>query len=258
MTEYDPNARAFASSEAKELVTAEVSPTESESTETATSGAEPVVEQEVPYSRFATANRRAREAEAAAESARQAYEELRASRTEVRETPRYGDLESEIQSRVIKLYGDNDTAKEIANIQIESMRQAAEIARKEARETVETREVSETKRIEANEQTIDERLEDLSSYLGRNITQKEEDSLLGIVDEYTPKDENGNYLGDTISFDKAWNILQMQQAQSGIRSSQSRATATALTSTRSSGEPSHSQDENFDPRDWNAFKKRLN
>ena len=60
--------------------------------------------------------------------------------------------------------------------------------------------------LEANEEIIDENLEGLAYYIGRELTPEEEDEILTIVDEFTPKDEKGNYLVDLLPFDYAWEI----------------------------------------------------
>ena len=67
-------------------------------------------------------------------------------------------------------------------------------------------------RINDNVSEIDDRLEDLTEYLGREMTEDETSAILDIVDEYTPKDKDGNYLVGLIPFDYAWEIYQAKKS----------------------------------------------
>ena len=60
--------------------------------------------------------------------------------------------------------------------------------------------------LEENVAEIDENMENLVAYIGRDLTEYEECRILEIVDEYTPKDKDGNYSEDLFSFEKAWRI----------------------------------------------------
>lgn len=63
-------------------------------------------------------------------------------------------------------------------------------------------------RVEANVQIIEDKFADLEEYLDREITEKEQDAILDIIDEFTPKDKDGNYLVDLLPFEYAWQIHQ--------------------------------------------------
>lgn len=67
-------------------------------------------------------------------------------------------------------------------------------------------------RINDNVSEIDDRLEDLTEYLGRELTEDETSAILDIVDEYTPKDSDGNYLVGLIPFDYAWEVYQAKKS----------------------------------------------
>lgn len=76
------------------------------------------------------------------------------------------------------------------------------------------RRLAEKARIEENERVIDDRLEYLARVAGRELTEEEQCGVLDIVDEYTPKDENGNYTGPVIPFLTAWKIyLELELAK---------------------------------------------
>ncbi len=69
--------------------------------------------------------------------------------------------------------------------------------------------------LDANIEIIDENLEGLSYSIGRELTEEEEDEILMIVDEFTPKNEKGNYLVDLLPFDYAWEIYQAKLKRKG-------------------------------------------
>lgn len=276
----DWNAPAFArAEESSSESTTEVSQTESGGGEpvvtpapveegTATSGAEPVVdEQKVPYSRFSTALSRAKEAEREAEEARRHAMELE-ERLRTREyQPSYapqGEQGVEIYKGVlpgswIRLYGDSDASREAYSLELIRQREIEERAERRAIEAYERRSTEERQALSSNERLIDDRLEDLSALLGRDLTEKEESAVLDIVDEYTPKDEYGNYAGDTIPFEKAWEIYEMRNEHVAQAAKKSRSNATAATSTRTEGEPTGREKnyENWNPQDWNAYRRRI-
>jgi hypothetical protein len=262
------DAPAFGASAAKtedtsETTTADVSQTESgESKEQGTSAPEPVVdEQRVPYSRFSKMRELAREAEARAEEAEARYLESLRAREErnVSQETISTHYKGDLPGFWVKLYGDSEASREAYAYELQRQNQIREEARRDAVEAVRAESQYERQTITANENEIDNRLDDLGSYLGRDLTPKEEDKLLDIIDEYTPKDANGMYAGDLISFDKAWEIYEMREGQSAAAGSRSRRQATALTSSRSEGEPSgdEKQKSDFDPRDWNAYRRRI-
>ncbi len=67
--------------------------------------------------------------------------------------------------------------------------------------------------LEENVAEIDENMENLVAYIGRDLTVYEECRVLEIVDEYTPKDKDGNYSEDLIPFDQAWKIFQTKKEE---------------------------------------------
>lgn len=227
------------------------------------SGNEPVTEQQVPYSRFRDAIEARREAERRAEEAeaREYAERERAERvaSKVRETPI--DFADAGYRAWAQIYGDNDNTRKAYAIELERQEALREEYRREAREAVHAEREYESRQVSSNIGVINERLEDFSLNLGRPISSTEESVLLDIVDEYTPVDAQGNYAGDLMSFEKAWEIMQMRQSQSNQRSSAVRRAPTALTSSRSQGETTAigkaESDKNWNPRDWNSYKKRI-
>lgn len=219
-------------------------------------------EQKVPYSRMKSVIDARREAEQRAEEAEQRLNEVLSRR----ETPSYRQEPQEVEPysgslpyHWAKMYGDNDTSRLAYSYELERQEALREEFRREALQAVREERNYESQVIATNERTIDERLEDLSYSLGRGLSEREEEALLSIADEYTPKDENGNYSGDLIPFDKAWEIYNLQQAQSVGSATRQRRAPTVATNTPTHGEPSNreSDNKNWNPLDWNSYSRRI-
>lgn len=69
----------------------------------------------------------------------------------------------------------------------------------------------ESLRVSDNMAILDKHISDLCDSIGRLLTEKEACDILDIVDEYTPKDKDGNYLGPLLPFDYAWEIYEIQK-----------------------------------------------
>ena len=195
-----------------------------------------VEEQKVPYSRLKTAIERTRQAEKEAQEARSRYEDLQSERETRRDVSRE-PYEEAIASRIKKLYGDNETSKEIIAIEIERSKQIEELAERKAYEAYDKRESISKSEVESNEKEIDRELEDLSLNLGRDITSDEEERLLVIADKYSPVGNDGKYLsGRPLPLDRAMEIMEMEDASKGQSAKRARSQATAATSSKTDGE----------------------
>ena len=251
------NARAFGEDpvvDSKENSTAEASQAESaEKKDEASSEADnSVVEQKVPYSRLKTVVERARLADQRAEEAERRLADLESRREESRGRSNE-PYEDAIAARIKKLYGDNDTSKEIIKIELARQKEIEEIAERKAYEALDRRESSSRSEIESNERVLEEKLEDFSLTLGRDLTQKEEDELLAIADQYSPTGEDGKYLsGEPLPLDRAWEIYEMKRDSQGQKSKRSRSEATELTgtSTDGDGDTKPADSESWRPGRW--------
>jgi len=57
---------------------------------------------------------------------------------------------------------------------------------------------------------IDKNLDALAKHIGRTLTDEEQEAVLDIVDEFMPKNEDGNYFWPLISFEKAWEVYELR------------------------------------------------
>lgn len=214
-----------------------------------------VEENRVPYSRFKNIHSRALEAE---RMAAQYEAELQALRTQqvYREPVRE---EASLPSYWVEMYGDSAASKRAWEIQQEQNNLIRQQAREEALSAVREEREMESTRISENLETIDERLDALSAFVGRDLSDREQSAILDIVDEYTPQDEDGNYLGEVIPFEKAWEIYELKNQVSASPRKQARNSIAGISGSQTQGETSIGGDKsnNFNPLDWDAWRKRV-
>lgn len=215
---------------------------------------EPSVEEnKVPYSRFKKYHDLAKEAQEEALMWKSQAEALRQIREEKVEST------NDLPDYWVEMYGDSEASKKAWGIQQRQNEQLKKEALEAAISAVREERESESARIEENVMTIDQNMEVLSEYVGRELTDKEQSALLDIVDEYTPKDDDGNYLGSILSFDKAWEIYELKNQAQSAPKKQARDSVAGLSGSKSQGETSITADKSkdFNPLDWNAWKKRV-
>lgn len=243
----DLNAPAFGPDSQKldaPVVEAEAEPIEVKKEETEDNSEE---ESKVPYSRFKKFHDEAIRLRQEAEEWRNRAETIKP------EAPK-----DDIPEFWKKLYGDSDASKEAWKIQSEQNETIKAEARKEALEAVRNERYEQAERTEANVQTLDDNFEDLSAFVGRDLTEKEQSEVLDIVDKYTPKDSEGNYAGPIMDFDKAWEIHELRNQVTKAPKTQARDAVASLTSSQSQGDTTITEkDKNFNPLDWNAWRKRI-
>jgi len=257
---FDPNAPAFGNEaqviekkeapETSEEVKEEVKEEIKEETPKEEVPVTPLVEEEnkVPYSRFKKFHDEATDL-------RQTVADLEAkfeAKQEVSNQP-------EVPSFWVKLYGDSPEAKEAWKIQSEQNQELVKHAKEEALEAVRNERHEETERVGENVEMIDNHFEALGDFVGRKVTDKEQSSILDIVDEYTPKDKDGNYAGQMLPFDKAWEVYEFRNNASKAPKKTSRDSVASLSGTQTQGQPSDKaeQDKNFNPLDWNSWRNKI-
>lgn len=209
---------------------------------------EPVVEEtKVPYSRFKKFHDRALEAEEEAAK-------WRAKAEAIKEPV----VENELPGYWKELYGDSEASQKAWKIQSKANQDLIEQARSEALEAIRNERGMEAQQVEQNIEKLDEGFENLSTLVGRDLTDKEQSAVLDIVDEYTPKSEDGSYAGAILPFEKAWEIYELKDKASKAPKVQARDSVAALSGNRTQGESTLTdKDKNFNPLDWNAWRNRI-
>jgi hypothetical protein len=222
--------------------------------EPSSSAEEAVVEESrVPYSRFKTAHERRLEAEEEARIANERYQELlnRQSRSSSPIQDSGDDWD-----RWVAMHGDSEASKRAYDFDQQRLRKIEELAEQRALEAIDRREEYQTRAISSNIEKLDEDVEFLEDQIGRRLTPKEEETILDIRDEYTAKDRNGNYAGELLPIEKAWEILELTSK----RSNRSRDEVTSLTNSSTQGESleeRRERDTNWRPGNWTSYSNRV-
>lgn len=220
----------------------------------AASGEEADANSPVPYKRFKKFHDAAKEAQDEA-----TYWRSEAQRLQGEFAKPAPIVVDDLPPQWAKLYGDSEASKDAWKVQKELNADILRQARQEALDSVRLQQQEEVEQVEANVERLDDSFEDLEAEVGRKLTEAEQSSLLDIVDDYTPKDRQGNYAGEILGFDKAWEIYQLKHGAAKSQHIEQRNSVANLTGSPSQGQPSQSeeQNKNWNPFDWNSYKKRI-
>lgn len=204
----------------------------------------------IPYSRFETVN----EAKIRAEERNKILEEELAKLKVSKDSNE--DVEEPPKEWLI-LYGDSPEAREAWKIQLNISQQLEEKAAEKAYERIAAREQEEAKIFEQNLESIEDSLiEFQEKILKRDLTETEENAILDIQDEFTPKGEDGKYLAPLLSPDKAFEIYNLRQQTANKTKSIARKRVVSLTGAGTEGNVSNSSAD-FNPSQWGSWRDKL-
>lgn len=207
------------------------------------------VEQRVPYSRF---KKKAEEVD----EYRTRIQDLEARLAEIDARNQEAKPQEDIQvpREWIELYGDSETSKKAWLIQEARERQLQEKAVEIAIQKLKAEKDYEEKALVDNEAYIDDSLAELEESIGRKITPKMEDEILGIVDEFSQTGKDGKYIS-MMPFDKAYEIYELRNAKKGIATQRARTSVADLTGNASEGDIDQS-DSSF-KRSWDSWREAI-
>lgn len=202
----------------------------------------------IPYSRFETVN----EEKIRAQERVKYLEEQLASKTPEAQTE-----ELDLPSEWVELYGNSDEAKRAYGLQMSLNERMQEQAAQKAVEMIEGRKTDQEKIVQENLQVIEQELTSFSDTLGRKLTEGEENAILNIQDEFTPKDEDGRYLSKLLSPDKAFEIHTLRQAQTVAKTKQSKNRVLAVTGANSEADSSNASGKDYNSQAWGSWRDKL-
>lgn len=206
----------------------------------------------IPYSRFESVNEAKIRAEAKAEMLEQQL--IQYQNSKVVETNKSDEIE--LPQEWVELYGDSEAAKKAYQVQIGFNERLLEQATEKAYEKLTNREREEKEAVNNNLEYIESNLLKFQEKLGRKLTEAEEDALLDIQDEFTQKDENGKYVSDLLSTDKAYEIYTLRNQTAKFAKSQARNKVVSITGASSEGDISTSSVD-FKPNVWGSWRDKI-
>lgn len=205
----------------------------------------------IPYSRFEKVNERA----VAAETRLAMLEEQLAANSTKNET---ADVTPE---EWIKMYGDNDDAREAWKLNQQLNERIKEEMKAQVLAEIDNRQKEAESEVERNLEYIEDNLAQFQDKLGRDLTEAEESAILDIQDEFTPKDDKGNYIAPLLSAEKAFEVYTLRQAGAKAEKSQARRRVVSVTGSSDSegdaGLAANSAFENFRPGMTGLWRDKL-
>lgn len=205
-------------------------------------------EQKIPYSRFKKKLDELTETTSKVAFLEGQLEELKQNRLESK------PVDVEVPPEWVKLYGDSEVSKDAYIVQLKREEQLQEKAVTQAIDRINKQRQEETERLSENESLLEENLSSLSDNLGKKLSNKQEEAILSIVDEFSPVGKDGKYLS-MFPFDKAYEIYQLRLSADGKPTRQARKKVADLTGTTSEGEVDSSSTPH--KRGWDNWRDEL-
>jgi len=208
------------------------------------------VEQRVPYSRFKKKAAEVDEYRSRIESLEQTLAQINTRNEEVAKPSE----DSSVPKEWIELYGDSETSKRAWKVQEARENQLQEKAVSIAIQRLKAERENESKALEDNEAYIDDSLGELQEQIGRKLSPKMEEEILGIVDEFSQTGNDGKYVA-MMPFDKAYEIYELRNAKKGLGTQRARASVADLTGNSSEGDIDSTDSPH--KRGWDSWREAL-
>jgi hypothetical protein len=152
------------------------------------------------------------------------------------------------------LYGDEEKSKKGYEVWEAAQADREQGLIDKALKTIQARETQDSVAVKREEENIDAEFDSFEEDSGTTLTAKEKVDLLNIVEEFTPKDDDGNYLGATIPLDKAYEILELKRSVPSAQTQQRKQLA-GITGGGRSGQGSTTP--TFRPGDWGGWRRAV-
>lgn len=201
----------------------------------------------IPYSRFEKVN----------EAKIRAEERLAILEEQIKGNNNNSNQEITPDEEWLEMWGDTPEARQAYLLdQKRKERDRIEMT-KSILEEIENREASKQTELEANLEYIEDNLANLESTLKRKLTDAEESAILDIQDEFTPKDDKGNYIAPLMAADKAFEVYNLRQNNIRTTKSVARKRVTSITGSSNDGESNGSSSSDYNPSAWGGWRKAL-
>jgi hypothetical protein len=207
-------------------------------------------EARIPYSRFETVNERAIRAE----------QELQDLKAQYANQPSQPQATGDMSPEWVELYGDSDASKRAWQLQQGMLEKSLSAIKDEAAKQA----VASLQRVQSEqaqqEAKVVEDMENAFTDFGaknkRTFSDSEQSAILDIMDDFTPKNDDGKYIISPLSYlEKAVQFHDMQVAQASLSKKEARRKAVTLTSAGSEGEPSNNKsNDHIRAGDWDSWR----
>ncbi len=150
------------------------------------------------------------------------------------------------------LYGSQEKSKQGYEVWEAAQQDRDQGLIDKALKTIQARESQDSIAVKKEEENIDAEFDSFEEDSGKELTAKERIDVLNIIDEFTPKDDDGNYLGATIPVEKAYEILELKRSVPSATTQQRKQLA-GITGGGGSGKSQSTQQ--FRPGDWGGWRR---
>ncbi len=203
----------------------------------------------VPYSRFEKVNQRAIEAEKELEILkRQAAENPTRSTSE----PHQGEL----PDYWVELYGDSDLSRKAWTAEQKRITAIEDRAAESAVRNLQKVQQEEAKRVEDTVEEMENAFQDFGAQLKREFSDAEQSAILDLMDDLTPKGEDGKYLVSPLTFlEKSVQFYDLQNQSKVSKKREAKQKAASLTGGGSEGAPENTAPTgHFQAGNWDSWR----
>jgi len=202
----------------------------------------------VPYSRFETVN----EARIRAEERLAILE----SQSEAKKSDGNKETTDDLKDW-LELWGDSEESRQAYEIDQRRQQRAYEESRNRLLEDIENHQNQKQQEVEDNLNYIQEGLDNFQEKLGRKLSETEESAVLDIQDEFTAKDDKGNYIAPLMSTDKAFEIYTLRNQNAKVEKNQARRRVVSITGSSSESEGVNDAFANYNPSVGGLWESKL-
>lgn len=220
------------SEEGEAPVEAEKPEVDAEAPEAEAEAEEPTVEKDpprIPYSRFESVNEARIRAEEELRLFKQREEQERLARAAA-------PTDTGLPAYWVKLYGDSPESKEAYALRQQELAEMRESLEQGVRQSILQEQRQAEERTEELVSDWSAQIDEFAATQKRKFTDAETDSILDVMDELTPKDEDGNYLVEPIQYlTSAVELYDLRTEKANAAKKVSKQQATKLVGAKSEG-----------------------
>lgn len=208
-------------------------------------------EEKVPKSRFRKTRDELIELRHKDELRDEQFRRLEAELENVRSSSRVSSSNGDMPAWWSERWGDSEQSKASWETYNHTMKEELRSLREDLKNEDRAERQARQEREQAVSAAFDDQLETLEDSLGKSLSDKQAAELLGIVEEYSPTDDEGNF-ESFISLDKAYEIFDLRQR--GSRGT-SKDRLSRIAATTSQGDATAAPSAN--PPQWGDWRRRI-
>lgn len=183
----------------------------------------------IPYSRFESVNAARIEAETRLRLLEEEREEERLARASQ-------PTDAGLPAYWVKLYGDSDASKEAYALRQQELKDMEEVVRENVRQSILEEQAQAEQHTEELVEDWSSQIDDFAATRKRKFSDADTDAILDVMDELTPKDNEGNYVVEPIQYlERAVELYDLRAEKANASKRVSKQQTTRLASAKGEG-----------------------